>query len=311
MNNKNRIFIMTYAPYHSLIPANLPALQTLRTGFPTANVTVVDNCSCSAAREIFRQLSTQHGYRYQELTTRTFHHIFQYDIVSQGHGKVIFIDPDVVFFENCEHLAVTQEALPIIRGRLIPAIFGTTRPPLGLPVARAHTPRVHPSFFVVLDCQLLTYMTEFNDWLCGGSLDTYPVKVEDTLCRLTEKMQPYIEPFTPDELDCFHHLGGAGWVTTHTADVTRGDPMYPPEYCNCVQNFQKLAVGPDGNYENLRGAWREHDALLERFSYNGEFIQINTGKVNSTSYAPAEWGLSEDAQFASRADWPSPVLALA
>lgn len=111
-----RVFILTYCRNLDLLGGSTLVFKTLRTGFPTAEVHVADNCSLADARPVIQASADAAGCRFSQFNKEVAHHGFIEYVLSRYDGPIVFLDPDVIFWEPCEHWQFSSVAA----GRLIP-----------------------------------------------------------------------------------------------------------------------------------------------------------------------------------------------
>jgi hypothetical protein len=241
------VYILTYAPTTNQIYGNLLALRTGRTGFPTANIIVTDNASCSEAREIFQQLCVQHGYQYQQLDPQVTLHDYLQTTIDQATGPIVIAHPDCIFWANIEYF---NDSAHCVKGRLQPSMFIKLAAGKTLCTARLHT-----SLLFIRDAQEYNQLLEplktkyGNPW--ANRYTKKPIKkFYDTGCVVYEKLKQHHTPFTEDELDHFDHLlfGTHFSGAVHAGGCIVGLPHH----------FAKI-----DDYEKLRGLWEGQEAVWQ------------------------------------------------
>jgi hypothetical protein len=103
------VFILTFCRRPDLLYGSTLVFKTLRTGFPSARVTVVDNASCSEARREIESQARQCDCAFRQVTGRPMeHHEYIESTISRaardetGSGPLVLLDPDICFWDSCE-----------------------------------------------------------------------------------------------------------------------------------------------------------------------------------------------------------------
>ena len=99
---RKKIFLLTYCRNLELLWSSTLVFDSLRIGFPEADVFVYDNQSLPDARAIIHKKTRDCGGYFHPLDTEVLHQDFIEDTLRTQAGTVIFIDPDVCFWKNCE-----------------------------------------------------------------------------------------------------------------------------------------------------------------------------------------------------------------
>lgn len=236
------VTLMTYCPTPDQLYGNLLALRTLRTGFPQSPVILFDNNSCPECRGIFRQLAEQHGFQLNLIDTPDYqHHDFLLHVTQTLTGKVAIIDPDVVFWENCECFFDDMSAdILSIKGNYwhgANTLFAGSEP-----VDISYImPRLHTSFLCISNMELLRELVDVPDinvWeplsnSCSGFNDIY-----DTGASLYCSFPQIHRPFTLTDLGHFDHLVQG----THEVKIS--------DLAGFSEAHQSALTG---NYDSIRG----------------------------------------------------------
>lgn len=259
-----RVYVLTFCPGTDVLYGNLPALRTLRTGFPTAEIVVIDNRSCAKATDLFKALCVQNGYTFRQLKERVHHDEYLQWVTSAEQGPVAIVDPDVIFWENCEQLLAATPSDTLLKGRLIPAMRSAT------PEQTHIAPRLHPSFLCIPDCGLLhkeisiTLGTGVNvhggdsvtPWRHGVMRGPGAWVAYDTGAIIYEALRIRCLPFTELELNRYDHL----FFGSHISKLSVCG--YGSEV---VQQAHRVhAVAKTGRYSVLKGVWRQQQQYFER-----------------------------------------------
>ncbi len=112
------VFILTWCGYPERIHGSTLVFNSLRAGFPTARVEVVDNGSDPAVRPRIETLARACGAEWREVKNPVSHPAFlDWALRNNLDEPVVFVDPDVTFWRDVE--GWRPEGL--MAGRLIPA----------------------------------------------------------------------------------------------------------------------------------------------------------------------------------------------
>jgi len=147
---KLKIYVLTYCKDISQLYGNTLIFKTLRVGFPTAEVVLIDNNSVSEARPTLSNLARKNNCNYFQLNSDLLHHQFLSNIIkleslTQSKDKeVVFLDPDIVFWDKCEDWDLGD---CLIGGRLIPRF----KDEYSKSITES---RIHTSFLWIKDCGL-------------------------------------------------------------------------------------------------------------------------------------------------------------
>jgi len=257
------VYIITYCADPDYLNGTTLIFKTLRTGFPTAGIHVLDNCSAMGSREYIQRCADNVQATYYELQQELNHwDIIEYLLNNVWEGTCVLLDPDVCFWQNCEQWGFDA----LIAGRLIPRfIDGYTW--------CITEPRIHTSFWWVPDAgelrkaiqniseryydfhPFLPYMYRRGDkWIrfdTGASLYS----------ALIERMHP----FTTCELDAYDHL----FAGTNYKEVVDNLNEYEPVTGEEFYNIHKQAMS---DYRELRGLWKRQEEYFK--SKNQAPIQV-------------------------------------
>jgi len=138
-----KVFILTTCNAPENLRNTLMVFKTLRVGFPTADVFVVDNFSDSTTIPAIEDAAVSVGASFWRLPGRVEHGRFITDVTSRQQGAVAIVDTDVAFWASCEDIDIGDA---LFGGRFIPRL----ETPDGV-----HVARIHPSLFLVPDAQKL------------------------------------------------------------------------------------------------------------------------------------------------------------
>ena len=112
------VFILTWCGYPERIHGSTLVFNSLRVGFPSARIQVVDNASNPLVRPTIEDLARKSGAEYREIQDSVSHPAFIYwALRTHPDEPVVFVDPDVTFWRNVEDWRIEG----LMAGRLIPA----------------------------------------------------------------------------------------------------------------------------------------------------------------------------------------------
>jgi len=252
------VHIITCATSADLFGSVL-TFKTLRTGFPTAQVFVIDNASVLEAKPDLRAAAEMAGARFVELRERAMHSVLIEQILrAKGSGAVVFLDPDICLWENVE---AWQFGEALMAGRLIPRFR--------CELTRTITePRLHTSHLWIPDVAEL--LREIDS---------------------TRKRFPFFQPFIPsmfrsgDEwvyLDCAASLYAA-LGSRARAFSERELEAYDHLFCGSHLDFTSRSTDAAAiatlhaevkrDHRSLKGAWRMQDEYF-RTRATGEVVGL-------------------------------------
>jgi hypothetical protein len=251
-----------------ILYGNLLFYRSLRVGFPSAQITVYDNCSVPGARLKIEEFARVHGCGYVPLVNRVMHWEFIQSVVEREWGPVVIMDPDVCLWENMERLDIGDS---LYGGRYIPRFRDEFTHTL------THG-RVHPSFLLIPDCEKLRnevnklkgqywFFSPYQHMMyCDPDTDEWTF--HDTAGFLYSALKENVYVFGEEELNRYDHLfQGVGPCFKMVADSIKND-----EDKQFFINSHELAKGPD--YKRLKGIWRRQEQYFMRRAVNDEGFRI-------------------------------------
>jgi hypothetical protein len=196
--------ILTCCKSPNSLYGNTLVFDTLRLGYPDAEVHVFDNASLPSMRHEIRQRAVECGAAFHQIESEVPHDKFiRWAIGITTPGKtLVFLDPDVVFWKKVEF-----EQRALMMGRRIPAFMDD--------YSRTFThPRLHTSFLSIVDPQALKCEIEQLEirWFeldaiasvmfpANGRMERY-----DTFGVFYALKNDLCQAFGEEELDCYDHL---------------------------------------------------------------------------------------------------------
>jgi len=202
------VFILTFCRNLDLLYGTELIFKTLRVGFPTASVTIVDNASLPEARQRVEHLARESGCQFRQISDPNIeHHEFLdrtiADAAAAGTRPLIFLDPDLCLWASCEDF----EFDALMAGKLIDAYEDDL-------YACVTMPRLHTSFLWIPGPRRLLGEIEK---IRGKRFDFRPflsfsVKLGDAWIRydtgasLYAAIQNQTKRFTDAHLDRYDHI---------------------------------------------------------------------------------------------------------
>ncbi len=204
------VLILTFCRKADLFYGTSLIFNTLRAGFPTARIIVVDNASLPELRGTIASFAHRTGCEHFQIEDPCIDHPEFLDTAlgafaksEHGENALVFLDPDVCLWENCEGF----EFDGLMAGRLYRAF----RPEITQTLAM---PRLHTSFLwipnarrlreAIAECQRYHYdFRPFDTWSTrlGGRWCRY-----DTGASLYAVLGNRMNAFTEEHLNCFDHI---------------------------------------------------------------------------------------------------------
>ncbi len=248
------VYVVTWCKEIENLYGTTLVFKTLRIGFPTAKLYVIDNASLAAVRPLIQRHSEACDASFTQLTQEIAHHeVIERTLEGQAEGTAVFVDPDVCFWDNAEGWQFDA----LIAGRLIPKY------------ACEYTgcithPRLHTSFLWIPEVELLR---EAIRALRARFFDFHPFRPVmfrlddgwhrwDTGAGLYAALPERLRAFAKGELESYDHL----FCGTHLHQVvTKIRPDYALLF-DCMHRRVKA------DHRALKGAWRIQDDYFASLS---------------------------------------------
>ena len=204
------VFVLTFCRRLDLFYGTELIFKTLRVGFPSARITIVDNASLPDARAAIAGLARATGCAFRPSADPGLpHHEFidrtLMEMAADDAGTLVFLDPDLCLWSPCDDL----EFPGLMAGKLID-IYDDE-------VMRCVTmPRIHTSFLCIPDARELAeeiqrIKTAHFDF---DPFRSFSVKLGDAWIRYDTGAALYaaipdrVSAFTTDHMDRFDHIFG-------------------------------------------------------------------------------------------------------
>lgn len=249
-----RVFTLVTVPRPELWNNCTLFLHTIRTGFPTAEICVFGNDLKEDERFRLHSACDKIGAEFEPLP-RVHHARWIEDMINLHSDRIAIVDPDTVWWENCENIKVPEPFL--WAGRYVPAMWNEW--------ARCRsTPRLHSEFVLIPDViKFHNAVAALNkeQYEPGGEYctwDPYYPRVFflgtmkffcDTLSQLYSALPGWA--FDEDVKNRYDHLNSAAFFDIMCTRVAK------------VDGFKEVHRLAQENPKELRGLWREID-----FYYN-------------------------------------------
>ena len=231
---KPTVVILTYCEHPSLAYGSLMVFETLRVGYPTFDVVVIDNGSHPDVVPLIEAAAKKANASFTATERHNFIDHYRWMICDQTQlNSFVLLDPDVVFWKNVEDWSFDG----VMAGRLIPDITtgGVTS-----------VSRLHPSHVWIPDAKRLREL--------GVSVELRKEenKFWDTLATIYQEHSDKCQSFTEDQLDCYDHL----FYGSHF-------PAIEPRLKDDDLTYNSHRQAASGNMESLRGIWRDQERYFQ------------------------------------------------
>jgi hypothetical protein len=247
------VYVLVKCQSEKNLPLSLLVFNTIRVGFPTARVHVYDNASDFGAAEIRKKATEINASEITRLPQRVAHGNFIAERVAVVDGPTVFVDTDVIFWENCEDIVLPEGKL--YGGRFIPEMVecGARMPA-----------RIHPSLLFVPDpialraalAPLYKKFWYFKPFQGYTAVDHGNAVCWDVCSSLYAALLEAAYTFGENELNRYDHLF-AGTYSDRLEDLNMDSGTAAR-----IRSAHAVATGPD--WRSLRGLWREQMPSGER-----------------------------------------------
>jgi hypothetical protein len=252
------VFILTFCRRVDLFYGTSLIFKTLRTGFPNSRVIVVDNASVPSARRKITELARKEGCEHYQIEEADVEHpdfletaLSAFAASGHGKGSLVFLDPDICFWENCEDFRFDT----LMAGRLCRSYVCEATETVGMP-------RLHTSFLwiqngmrlwqAICDIRRRHYdFSPFGTWTgkIAGRWHRY-----DTGCSLYAALGERMDAFEEKHLRRFDHIFGGSHIDW-LEDVL--DPS------TLAMFKQAHADARNGNVDALRGIGKVQESVWQ------------------------------------------------
>ena len=263
------IHVVTYCRDMANLYGSTLIFKTLRVGFPNARVRVLDNYSLPEAAAEIRALARDQDCEFFEIDSRTLrvHDLGRQIILDPAQdGSLIFLHPDVCFWEPCED----WEFDALIAGKFVPMHRDERTGGVMLPL-------FDPSFWWIPDARAFRehFVREFQrrgDHDLLGLFSAYLFKMDGHWCKADPGSSLYAAfsdrayAFGETELDAYDHLSGGTDLETIIATI-------PGAHQSAVRESHDLAKR---DYRALKGLWRKQAQYFAALALDGRLAAAPT-----------------------------------
>jgi hypothetical protein len=248
VKQKPLVHVLTYCAHPTSAYGSLMVFDTIRTGFPSADIEVWDNGSHGDVVPQIKSAAENVGAKFTAMTNRHYSDHLRWVLLERPHPEgvpLVLSDPDVVFWGSVEELDFGSS---LMAGRLMP----TTERADVVTMAR-----LHPSLLFIPDVHQLRLAAkriasgsfawdgigQHTSWIDGKA------HFWDTLSDLYNAVQGECTAFGEAVLNRYDHL----FFGTHLV-VLAASQAGNSASKQCVESHRLAATG---NIAALRGLWRK------------------------------------------------------
>lgn len=265
------VTILTYCRNPELFYGTELVFKSLRTGFPNARITVLDNASLPETRGDIESLAGKNDCRFEQIPDPGIpHHVYIEKTVSEAakakdpSEPLVILDPDLCFWKSCEWF----EFDGLIAGKYSERFDDVT-------ITRTITlPRLHTSFLwvpnpgkLMAEIRKFRYLRfDFEPFQpCSFLLDGTWYRF-DTGANLYAAISGKSSCFDERHLDCYDHLYCGCHIDLFGSffpapPAAKDGSVFPgetgpsiPLYWRRMTEFHSRAKS--GEWESLRGIWK-------------------------------------------------------
>ena len=248
MSGLKKVYVLTFCKDINQLYGSLLVFDTIRVGFPTAEIIVVDNNSITDAVIEIEKAAYSVNAQFVKLENQVLHRDYLRYILNceNDDAQIYIIDPDVILWENVETFTTNK----LLSGRLIPEFFDAYTDTIT-------KPRIHTSFLYIPSVKLLiNKINALENKYCTDLIKYATLKINgnwtmwDTFGQVFECLHSDIEIFTEKQNDCFDHI----FCGSHLNIIAKrhNNPR--------LHEIHRLSIE---NPQELKGIWREqHDFFL-------------------------------------------------
>lgn len=216
--------------------------ETLRVGYPTAEVIVIDNGSHPDVLPLIEKAAHDAGCAFMPTTRQHFLNFYRWVLFEQeAMESVVLLDPDVVFWDSVEDWQFDG----VMAGRLIPDLYNYGVTSLS---------RLHPSHLWIPSISKLRaslgnlHANGFDPLRQFSAPANGKMYFWDTGAGLYQALARQCEPFTEAQLDCYDHL----FYGSHL-------PVIQPALNDEDVTYTAHQAAARGDLASLKGIWRNQD----------------------------------------------------
>jgi hypothetical protein len=254
-SKRKSVYIVTFCDNLDYLYASTLIFKTLRMGFPTAEVHVIDNHSLPKAARHIQGLAEENECQFRRLPSVADQPRLLADMIlnSGSEGTVVFLHPDICFWKNCENWSFDK----LIAGRFLPMFLEANRDSIMMPSLHSH-------FWWIENIKLFreriveAYSKNHVDPLAAFSLYAYRLNGRwhrfDLGAGLYNAVREDVYCFGDKELDCYDHLYGGSYyeLIIQVLDEEGGKMIERAHAC------------ARSDYRQLRGLWKIQEEYLKK-----------------------------------------------
>lgn len=251
--------------------------HTIRVGFPAARVLILDNHSLLPAQRIMAREADRTHCVFVPLgmasAPRPTHAACLHDCVLNDavraqlgleQGPLVFVDSDVIFWKSIEQW---QFPGALLAGRYIPTMqvpFPTSAVESLLTFPRLHTSLLWLPDVARLRAHIFATLATHDEWdpfaafQCPSPTHARLWYRLDTAASLYAACRHDAISFTEDHLNAYDHVFHGSHAGALAHMTTRADVV--PDYAWFIRGMEAVRRG---EYEALRGMWREQEAYFQ------------------------------------------------
>lgn len=242
-----RVFCITYCRRPELYYGTSLIFQTIRAGFPDAEIVVIDNASAYGVEET-RRLAESVGAIFVHYEKERRHQDILADIVIGADVPTAVVDPDIVFWDRAD------ESTAMLEGRLIPCFLD--------PYTGCHThERLHTSFLKFrpeLREAIREVRAQRFDWepFSPTMLEMDGWHRWDTMASLYASLKHIAKPFSESDLNKYDHLFCGSHIDLVSDKLNEWGDKF-----RAMHESARV-----GDLEALRGIWKLQDTFFRQFA---------------------------------------------
>lgn len=245
-----KVVIITFCRKPELFYGSSLIFESIRVGFPDAQILVVDNGSIPESLLGIKDLTESLGGHFLPLKSPVPHASIIKNLILTAQEPLVILDPDIVFWDRTDEVSSG-----LMDGRLIP----TFNDPYTDTLTKE---RLHTSFLKVnapKDIQRIYkgIKEKYFDW---NPFDPAMFQEEDkkwirydTLSMLYATLKGECSIFNEEDLNAYDHL----FCGSHIDLVASFLPSWAHEMHEEVKK---------GNVETLRGAWKKQEEFFTSYA---------------------------------------------
>ena len=263
------VFILTFCRNLDLFYGTELIFKTLRTGFPNANIRVVDNASIPEMVPEIESLAKSCSCSFQQISGNGLqHHEFILNTLSDmasgesANEPLVFLDPDICLWKCCENM----EFPGLMAGKLTPRFFLETTQTITMP--RLHTSFLwipSPEKLIKRIWKLRAARFDFEPFLSYSFVMNSKWYRFDTGASLYAAIPHKASYFSEEHLDYYDHIfcgSHLDWLYD----------MYDTEGKKLMSRIHSYAK--EGNLKALKGVWKYQHEIFGRWKIDDNYKEV-------------------------------------